>query len=862
MPNPSGANSQPNMPRPNSSVSNAAAGESSTPDWSSIARDSVVAVGLVIALTCVYSSDRDAVRAAPDAGEGTLLAEAATGGGLLARDPVSEEDGPGAGKSSKRNTKPIDGQDDPKPGEIELQLDADAGSEKTAPTIVVAKVAKVSESPGGDVTARPNGLPIAVATTSEQGPNPVVSDQPGLQPQPATNTQLAVEPEPDPLELTARAMPARGTLDVVVDRFIQYDIGQLRGSEGAQARNDFNRLQCEAIPALIRGFNTSTTLRASCPVIVIRSKLVSVMRQCNDLGMVELAMAQLGRGVPANAPYYRYIQQTVQQLVVLLPDDHPLRLRQTLVAELAGSRDETRLRSALRSKNAIERWAAAKAAHTQGQRHGDLLIPLLDDDDAEVRDEAHSALVSLARSVDYGPEDSSDARERKQAVKLWNQWWQTQLNLAVPPAMFRLAASKVNGLLKSPDAKARWAAVLVAKERGMGFQTDVIELVRDVDPSVRHMARLYLVDQTDGADFGPVEDETAAEEVYLKWKTWQSRNRLMPRFRRYKEDRLIDGFADEDTDNRWVAIAVAHRRKLDVPDAFIAVLSDSEVDVRQEARHALVDLSGGSDFGPSENADDAQIEEAVDAWRTWANRTKLLPEFRKRNAADLLAALKLDDANTRWAAATVAGERNLAINDDLLSMLNDEDANVRQACRQSLLNLSGGLDFGPFQEGDVEQALAVWQLWQQRRSQLGEAPADSEEIVEQLRSEDANQRWSAVVHARSLRMHCAEALIGLLTDADPLIQQEARAGLVALAAAGENFGPQYPASAEDAQASVDRWTDWLESREKRASTVLQLAEQVLDRNARSDVARKRLESIVDQFAGTIAAAHAQVLLAN
>src|SRR5262249_10279778 len=70
-------------------------------------------------------------------------------------------------------------------------------------------------------------------------------------------------------EARVAAIPAQAPEhDRIVDRFILYDIGRLRGVEGQQALQEFNRLGPDAIPAMVRGYNRACTIEASCPVIV------------------------------------------------------------------------------------------------------------------------------------------------------------------------------------------------------------------------------------------------------------------------------------------------------------------------------------------------------------------------------------------------------------------------------------------------------------------------------------------------------------------------------------------------------------------------------------------------------------------
>ncbi|MCA9216577.1 MAG: hypothetical protein KDB27_26085, partial [Planctomycetales bacterium] len=68
--------------------------------------------------------------------------------------------------------------------------------------------------------------------------------------------------------------PIQRQYDQIVDRFIQYDVGKLRGAAGIAANRAFRELGPEAFPALIRGLNRSANIHASCPVGVIAGKVL------------------------------------------------------------------------------------------------------------------------------------------------------------------------------------------------------------------------------------------------------------------------------------------------------------------------------------------------------------------------------------------------------------------------------------------------------------------------------------------------------------------------------------------------------------------------------------------------------------
>ncbi len=99
--------------------------------------------------------------------------------------------------------------------------------------------------------------------------------------------------------------PQQQSLDQIVDDFIAYDIGQLRGSAGQVARNRFAELGPESIPALVRGLNKAAGINASCPVGVIAGKLMSTLRAATDPSMRDFAIQNIGVGVSESAPHYQ-----------------------------------------------------------------------------------------------------------------------------------------------------------------------------------------------------------------------------------------------------------------------------------------------------------------------------------------------------------------------------------------------------------------------------------------------------------------------------------------------------------------------------------------------------------------------------
>jgi hypothetical protein len=261
-------------------------------------------------------------------------------------------------------------------------------------------------------------------------------------------------------------------LDEVIDRFIQYDTGKLRGSEGLKALREFEALGIEAIPALIRGLNRAAEIEHSCPVLVISRKLHKMLMASKDVELLEFAHDEIGAGVtrssharPLADMRAQYMLRrnallreqrsapkglaslSVAQLVRAADSEKGPRLRQVLVelqtrqspevmptlatATTHADKEIGRLavdlldknlsrqpvaeqRKALTSDNSEIRKAAIRSAIRNPVLVPDV-INRLNDDQTEVREVAHTALVKLNQGRDLGME-----------TETWQTWWQRQ----------------------------------------------------------------------------------------------------------------------------------------------------------------------------------------------------------------------------------------------------------------------------------------------------------------------------------------------------------------------------------------------------------------------------------------------------
>lgn len=279
-------------------------------------------------------------------------------------------------------------------------------------------------------------------------------------------------------------------IDNTIDRFIEYDMGKLRGEEGKKAFKEFRELGPEAIPGLIRGLNRAAKIESSCPAVTIAKKLAVMLRASNDPDLLDFARENVGAGITqsrhmavikdlrllcilrkravGNNPVIARTPPSRDQepITLAIPDSPPAdgakrdaKSERTLrsvaernddeaIAELAKaasskdkqtqqlgrellnrvlSRQSTEaLKERLKDTHAVVRSTAARIAGNKRPPLGAELIDLLSDDEAEVRQAAHQSLLRLNRGVDLGPADDADSTERSASIRKWRDWWAKQ----------------------------------------------------------------------------------------------------------------------------------------------------------------------------------------------------------------------------------------------------------------------------------------------------------------------------------------------------------------------------------------------------------------------------------------------------
>jgi len=312
----------------------------------------------------------------------------------------------------------------------------------TVPVEALTALADFSESKDGE----PAHDAAESVADSEESP----TDR--LGPLPEVNADPYSDSPPPDLRGTPRA-PGRGTTapttsayDDIVERFIQYDIGNLPGEAGHRANREFSQLGADAIPALVRGLNQSARLQASCPVVVISSKLEQTMQQTNDRATIDYVLQNLGRDVPKTAPHAKRIESLREKLAKTFVDQQfyqdftgvrPIanesrsqwvarvkRLYHADADELATALDDERSEERTAAWAAIsmrqrpeltptERMGLARILLDQWPRHSD-----------SYRNRIHDALTMLAEGSGVAKDLPNFSRQQTNNThSRWQLWW-------------------------------------------------------------------------------------------------------------------------------------------------------------------------------------------------------------------------------------------------------------------------------------------------------------------------------------------------------------------------------------------------------------------------------------------------------
>jgi hypothetical protein len=299
--------------------------------------------------------------------------------------------------------------------------------------------------------------------------------------------------KPSPLAPSLRSLTPEEEkeFDGVIDRFIQFDTGRLKGQKGKQAVSDFKQLGPDAIPALIRGLNRAASIDYSCPSVSIAGKLAAMLRTSDDPDLLEFARENIGAGVTKS----RHMKVLQELRVVCM-------LRKNALARMPAT---------------VKTVREAPSVELRSLSTSQVLLEALDVNRGLRRDNAARELDSRrAEEVipDLGSAASdSDDKVRQRARELLDR------------TLSRLPAKELQTRLKDEQTEVRSSAARVAARKELHFERELIDLLEDDNPEMRQTARRALTRLNPRTDFGPDGKANAEERAAAvrKWRDWLAR---------------------------------------------------------------------------------------------------------------------------------------------------------------------------------------------------------------------------------------------------------------------------------------------------------------------------------------------------
>jgi hypothetical protein len=273
-------------------------------------------------------------------------------------------------------------------------------------------------------------------------------------------------------------------LDKVIDRFMQFDTGQLRGEDGKTALHDFIKLGPESIPALIRGINRAAVMEQSCPTLVIAKKLKTMLLASDDQDLLEFARDEIGAGVERSR--HMNVLQDLRVMCMLR--------RNALVR--------------LEEKTGIKpprKMTTSELADATAGENGPRIKLMLAELEQRKGPEVLRGLASAAGSGD------KDVRQLGRDL--------------LDKYLARQGIEFIQKQLKDDRAEVRQSAARSAAKY-LSLAEDLIALLGDSDRDVAGAAHQSLVKISGGDDFGPLSPaKTDIDAARKKWQAWWDKER-------------------------------------------------------------------------------------------------------------------------------------------------------------------------------------------------------------------------------------------------------------------------------------------------------------------------------------------------
>jgi hypothetical protein len=288
----------------------------------------------------------------------------------------------------------------------------------------------------------------------------------------------------------------RARYDKIVDEFIQYDVGKLRGETGRQANARFQSLQDpRAIPSLVRGAINASQIRASCPIIMISNKLGGLLRATDDPRLLQHALDYLKPTGP-EAPYGTYLnnlRQIANEQYRRTTGQEP-----ATPTELRGGGTASHLR---RSRLQLDDWSCDDLSEAVSEVEGTELLQVL----AELKDRKGSVYTeALAEAIGTVDEDIKPIARGLLATRLT-----------------RMTDRTMKAKMKNSNPEVRAAAALAIGYKGSPLYRELAAAMRDGNLLVAQNARDVL-EKMLGEDLGPKEGASGLEwyQASKRWEQW------------------------------------------------------------------------------------------------------------------------------------------------------------------------------------------------------------------------------------------------------------------------------------------------------------------------------------------------------
>jgi hypothetical protein len=308
--------------------------------------------------------------------------------------------------------------------------------------------------------------------------------------------------EPHPLAPSLPTLTEKEENEIlkIVDRFIEYDTGKLKGAEGQKALADFKALGPEAVFCLIEGLNKAANMEDSCPAVLIAKKISTIIAGTKDRQLLEFARDNIGAGVTAK-----------RHQVVLKDLRLACALRKSALqrADLAGGKGGTGGSGspAPPKEKTLKTMTLSELTAAAGKEKGEALQKVLIELATRKGDQ-----VILTLGIVAGKDD-------KEAAQLARTLLIEQLTNA--------AAADLKTWLKSGSPLVRAAAAQVIGDKGYRFINELIAALNDPEEAVRQAARAALVKlASNDVDHGPVVGAapTEREQAAQRWRMyWQKK---------------------------------------------------------------------------------------------------------------------------------------------------------------------------------------------------------------------------------------------------------------------------------------------------------------------------------------------------